>query len=106
MKNVIIELYVAMTWDARTHRVFTHAPDDWATMSIDERDKFLQEAADEWADGDLEIGAVVYDDPSEIDNSRWGDSYDESSVENMFDSTSASLRDDENVGMILVDPSE
>lgn len=82
----IIELYVECSWDARTRRTFVYAPDNWDTMSAEEREKFIQELAELWASQDIEIGGIAYDDPSEIDNSRWGDTYSEDEVEDFYGS--------------------
>lgn len=80
----IIELYVACSWDARTHRTFMYAPDHWDQMTKEERDKFLDDQSREWAENEIEVGGIAYDSVAEIDNSRWGDSYNEEMVDDPF----------------------
>jgi hypothetical protein len=107
VSNKIIELYVSMSWDARTHRIFTRPPADWDEMSTDKQEEFLKHESQQWAEQDVEIGGVVYDDPSEIDNSRWGDSYDEGWVEDLFDSepprNRSALNCEEDVQLEVID---
>jgi hypothetical protein len=107
VSNKIIELYVSMGWDARTHRVFTRPPTDWDEMTREAQEEFLEREARQWAEQEVEVGGLVYDDPSEIDNSRWGDAYDESFIEDMFDSEPphdrSALDCDENVQLEVVD---
>lgn len=100
----IIEFYVAANWDARVRRVFTRPPANWDEMSNTEQEAFLEREAHQWAEEEMEIGGVVYDDPSEIDNSRWGDSYDDDMLEDMFiDVGHSALSDPENVQLELID---
>lgn len=84
-KRVILEFYVNTGWDARSHRVFTYAPANWNEWDQKQRDEFLERESRQWVEEDIEIGGIAYDDPSKIDNSRWGDTYDENSVEEMFE---------------------
>lgn len=80
----VIELYIDMEYDARTHRKFCYAPDDWDTMTDKERAKFLQEEAELYRDEQIECGGIFHASgaaAAKATGRAWGDNYSPEIVE-------------------------
>jgi hypothetical protein len=83
----VIELYVSMSWDARSHRIFTKVPFGWSGMSENEREKFLEAEARAWAEEEMDIGGIVFKDVGTAERETrgyWGDSFSRYDIEDMF----------------------
>lgn len=83
----VIELYIGMSYDARTHRIYARVPRGWATMNEKEREDFIQNEAETWAAKQLEIGGIVHKDvktATEETRGYWGSGFSEDQLEDMF----------------------
>lgn len=83
----VIEFYISMEYDARTHRIFTKVPQNWNDMSADEKEIFLQREAEEYMHTQIEYGGIVHDSPAaayEETKNAWGDTFDAETIEEMF----------------------
>ena len=61
----VIQFYVTTGYVGSGHYAWAKAPEGWATMTEDERDKFLQEESQNYRDEHIEYGATPYDSPEE-----------------------------------------
>ena len=83
----VIELYIGMSWDAQTHRIYTKPPVGWSKMTSEERDKFLQTEAEMWADEQLEIGGVAFDNVETAERETrqyWGGGFSRYDIDDLF----------------------
>ena len=83
----VIELYIGMSYDALTHRIYTRVPTGWASMSEKEREDFIQNEADTWAAEQLEIGGIIHKDvktATEKTRGYWSSGFSEDQLEDMF----------------------
>lgn len=75
----IIKFALNVEWDAKPHVEFFYAPDDWADMTEEERQKFLEREAETFQEEKVERSYQVYAtaDEAEADDHGWGAYYDE-----------------------------
>jgi hypothetical protein len=82
-----IRLQIDMSFDARSHGYFAKAPDEWVDWTPQQREQFLNDAAQEYLDEQIQAHATFYataEEASSANQSSWGVSFDEDYVEEIF----------------------
>jgi hypothetical protein len=82
-----ILVQIDMNYDARSHGFFAHAPEDWADMSAQDRQAFLDEAARNYLNEQIECTARYYateDEACEVNADGWGPQFSPGDVEDIY----------------------
>lgn len=58
--RVVLRFYISPSWDAHQYVNYVYAPEDWADMSEEEQNKFLDEEARNWMEQQIEYGALPH----------------------------------------------
>jgi hypothetical protein len=82
-----IRVQIDMQYDARSQGFFAKAPANWADMEAAEREQFLDNAAQQFLDEQIECHATFYataDEASAANPRGWGPQFNEHDVEDIY----------------------
>lgn len=82
--TAVIHLMLETAWDARGHHLYCKAPDGWDGMSDGEREKFLQDEAEDFLREYVSATALVYSsiqEAKEATRDQWGSQFSEDQLE-------------------------
>lgn len=79
-----IRIQIDLSYDARPHGYFAKAPDGWAAMTPEQQQKFLNDAAQQYLEEQVDCHGTYYataDDAHAENNGSWSLWFSEDNVE-------------------------
>jgi hypothetical protein len=77
----VIHFNLSIGYPSADHNAWVKAPSNWSEMTERTREKFINEAAEQYANEYIEYGAVVYDSP---DVARKASRYSDDQLESWY----------------------
>lgn len=82
-----ILVQIDMGYDAQSHGFFAHAPAGWAEMSAEQRERFLDEAAQDYLNEQIDCSAAYFataEEAREVNSDGWGPRFSPEDVEDVY----------------------